>query len=148
MLASNSKRLLFVCFLIFSSSISAQYYTGQKVFANKFLVEISDNSQDTYIQINNSDGDIIVAVEQLRSGRVIQHAYIKSYDSYKFDGMPVGAFICKYLWTDRNGNKHFNKDDKSMQFNVNEVGGYVITMEKSVSGNLTQSGISEDDFFN
>ena len=35
-----------------------------------------------------------------------------------------------------------------MQFKANEVGGYVITMEKSVGGNLTQSGISEADFFN
>ena len=148
MISSNSKMFFFICFLILSISVRAQYYTGQKVFVNKFPTEISDNKQDTYIQINNSDGDIIVAVEQLSSGRVIQHAYIKSNDSYKFDGIPVGVFICKYMWTDRNGNKHFNKDDKSMQFNVNEVGGYVITMEKSVSGNLTQSGISEDDFFN
>ena len=148
MISYNSREILFVCLFVLSSSVSAQYYTGQKVFANKFPVEISVSSQDTYIQINNSDGDIIVAVEKLSSGRVIQHAYIKSNDSYKFKGIPVGEFICKYMWTDRNGNKHFNKDDKSMQFNTNEVGGYIITMEKSISGNLTQSGISEDDFFN
>ena len=139
---------LFVCFLILSISARAQYYTGQKVFVNKFPTEISDNKQDTYIQINNSDGDIIVAVEQFSSGRVIRHAYIKSNDSYKFKNIPVGSFICKYMWTDRYGNKHFNKDDESMQFNTNEVGGYIIKMEKSVGGNLTQSGISEADFFN
>jgi len=33
-------------------------------------------------------------------------------------------------------------------FKPNEVGGYVITMEKTVSGNLTQSSISENEFFN
>jgi len=148
MILSNSKRFFFVCFLISSISVNAQYYTGQKVFVNKFPTEISDNTQDTYIQINNSDGDIIVAVEQFSSGRVIRHAYIKSNESYKFKNIPVGSFICKYMWTDRYGNKHFNKDDQSMQFKANEVGGYVITMEKSVSGNLTQSGISEADFFN
>ena len=148
MILSNSKRFFFVCFLISSISVNAQYYTGQKVFVNKFPTEISDNTQDTYIQINNSDGDIIVAVEQFSSGRVIRHAYIKSNDSYKFKNIPVGSFICKYMWTDRYGNKHFNKDDQSMQFKANEVGGYVITMEKSVGGNLTQSGISEADFFN
>lgn len=147
MISSNSK-MFFVCFLILSTSVRAQYYTGQKVFVNKFPTEISDNTQDTYIQINNSDGDIIVAVEQFSSGRVIRHAYIKSNDSYKFKNIPVGSFICKYMWTDRYGNKHFNKDNESMQFKANEVGGYVITMEKSVGGNLTQSGISEADFFN
>ncbi|MDA9875450.1 hypothetical protein N9D29_05535 [Flavobacteriaceae bacterium] len=147
MISSNSK-MFFVCFLILSTSVRAQYYTGQKVFVNKFPTEISDNKQDTYIQINNSDGDIIVAVEQFSSGRVIRHAYIKSNDSYKFKNIPVGSFICKYMWTDRYGNKHFNKDNESMQFKANEVGGYVITMEKSVGGNLTQSGISEADFFN
>ena len=148
MISSNSKMFSFVCFLILSVSVNAQYYTGQKVFVNKFPTEISDNKQDTYIQINNSDGDIIVAVEQFSSGRVIRHAYIKSNDSYKFKNIPVGSFICKYMWTDRYGNKHFNRDDQSMQFKANEVGGYVITMEKSVGGNLTQSGISEADFFN
>lgn len=148
MILSNSKIYFFVCFLISSISVNAQYYTGQKVFVNKFPTEISDNTQDTYIQINNSDGDIIVAVEQFSSGRVIRHAYIKSNDSYKFKNIPVGSFICKYMWTDRYGNKHFNKDDESMQFKANEVGGYVITMEKSIGGNLTQSGISEADFFN
>ena len=148
MILSNSKRFFFVCFLISSISVNAQYYTGQKVFVNKFPTEISDNTQDTYIQINNSDGDIIVAVEQFSSGRVIRHAYIKSNDSYKFKNIPLGSFICKYMWTDRYGKKHFNKDDESMQFKANEVGGYVITMEKSVGGNLTQSGISEADFFN
>ena len=146
MISSRLKRIFF--FLIFSVSVNAQYYTGQKVFVNKFPTEISDNKQDTYIQINNSDGDIIVAVEQFSSGRVIRHAYIKSNDSYKFKNIPVGSFICKYMWTDRYGNKHFNKDNESMQFKANEVGGYVITMEKSVGGNLTQSGISEADFFN
>jgi hypothetical protein len=145
----NSMKLR--CFYFFILCIfyaEAQYYTGQKVFANKFPNEIIDNSRDTYIQINNSIGDIIVALEQLSSGRVIQHAYIKSYDSYKFQGIPVGIYVCKYMWTDQNGKKQFNKDDKSMQFKSNEVGGYIITMEKSPAGNLSQSRISESDFFN
>jgi hypothetical protein len=143
------KKLVIPCFFFFFLFYAeAQYYTGQKVFANKFPKEIVDDSKDTYIQINNSSGDIIVAVEQLSTGRVIQHAYIKSYETYKFNGIPEGMYVCKYMWTDRNGNRHFNKDDKSMQFKPNEIGGYVITMEKSVSGNLTQSGISESDFFN
>lgn len=145
----KSIKLHFVCFFLQCLFYAeAQYYTGQKVFANKFPTEIIDSTKDTYIQINNSSGDIIVAVEQLSTGRVIRHVYIKSYETYKFHGIPTGTYVCKYMWTDQNGKRHFNKDDKSMKFKSNEVGGYIITMEKSVSGNLTQSGISESDFFN
>ena len=95
MILSNSKRFFFVCFLISSISVNAQYYTGQKVFVNKFPTEISDNKQDTYIQINNSDGDIIVAVEQFSSGRVIRHAYIKSNDTERAMAM-YNRLIAEY----------------------------------------------------
>ena len=52
------------------------------------------------------------------------------------------------MWTDSRGKRHFNKDNSTMPFKPNEVGGYVITMQKTVNGNLTQSSISEDEFFN
>jgi hypothetical protein len=53
-----------------------------------------------------------------------------------------------YMWTDTQGKRHYNIDDKSMDFPVNQIGGYEITMQKSVAGNLTQSAIDEDNFFN
>ena len=90
----------------------------------------------------------LVAVRNIKSDRVIQHAYIKARQSYKFKNIPVGTYVCNYMWTDRNGKRYFNKDDKSLAFKTNEVGGYVITMQKTTSGNLTQSSISEDEFFN
>jgi hypothetical protein len=134
--------------LIIFLNISAQYYTGEKVFASKFPSESIDLNMDTYLQINNSNLDIIVAIENVLTGRVIQHAYINSDDSYKFKNIPVGKYLCKYMWTDKFGNKNFQKDDSTLEYKENEYGGYVITMEKSVSGNLTQSSISENDFFN
>ena len=51
------------------------------------------------------------------------------------------------MWTDKYGNKHFQKDNSTMQYKTNEVGGYVITLEETTYGNLTQSNISEDEFF-
>tara|TARA_B110000444_G_scaffold15374_1_gene13231 strand:+ start:368 stop:595 length:228 start_codon:yes stop_codon:yes gene_type:complete len=63
MITYNSKEILFVYFFILSISIGALYYTGQKVFANKFPIEISESSQDSYIQINCSDSDTIDAIE-------------------------------------------------------------------------------------
>tara|TARA_B100001059_G_C17795325_1_gene562675 strand:+ start:1205 stop:1639 length:435 start_codon:yes stop_codon:yes gene_type:complete len=140
--------LLTVSLIIFSFTISAQYYTGQKVFASKFPQESVDLSMDTYLQINNSNIDMIVAIENVRTGKVIQHAYINSEDTYKFKNIPVGKFVCKYMWTDKFGNKNFQKDDAVLEYKENEYGGYVITMQKSVVGNLTQSSISENDFFN
>ena len=125
----------------------AQYYTGQKVFKDKFPSETKDYNQDTYIKIENDGGDIIVAVENTRTGRVIQHAYIKSRDTHKFEHIPVGVYVCKYMWKDNNGRKHFQKDDSTMDFPKDQYGGYVITLEETQFGNLSQSGISENEFF-
>lgn len=51
---------------------------------------------------------------------------MKSNYSYKFKGIPTSEYICKYMWTDRNGNKYFNTDNKSMRFNVNKVGALLL----------------------
>jgi hypothetical protein len=125
----------------------SQYYTGQKVFKDKFPSEKKDYNQDTYLEIENDGGDIIVAVENTLTGRVIQHAYIKSRDTHKFTYIPIGVYVCKYMWTDNNGRKHFQKDNSTMQYKVNEVGGYVITLKETQFGNLSQSDIDESEFF-
>jgi hypothetical protein len=125
----------------------SQYYTGQKVFKDKFPSEIKDYNQDTYLKIENSGDDIIVAVENTRTGKVIQHAYINSSDTYEFKYIPVGSYVCKYMWTDKNGRKHFQKDNSTMQYGVDEVGGYVITLKETQFGNLSQSDINENEFF-
>ncbi len=126
MVTFNSKEILFVYFFILSLSISALHYTEQKVSANKFLIEISESFQDSYIQINCSESETIDAIEKFKSGRVIQHANIKSNNSYKLKGIPTREYICKYMWIDRNGNKYFNTDNKSMQFNVNKLGALLL----------------------
>jgi hypothetical protein len=128
----------------------AQYYTGQKVFKDKFPTETKDYNKDTYIEIKNTSGDIIVAVENVSLDRVVQHAYIKSHDTYTFKNIPYGIYICKYMWTDNNGEKRYERDDSSMSFSYEksgDAGGYVITLKESQFGNLSQSGISENEFF-
>ena len=137
--------LLFLVFI----NINAQYYTGQKVFASKFPSEIFDVNMDTYLKIINSDQDLIVAIENVSTGKVIRHAYINSEEAYEFKNIPVGSYVCKYMWTDKfSGKKQYNKDDQFLEYEENQYGGYVITMEGSVNGNLSQSEISENDFFN
>ena len=130
-----------------TTNCHAQYYTGQKVFKDKFPSETKDYNQDTYLKIENDGGDIIVAIENTRTGRVIQHAYINSRDTYEFKYIPVGSFVCKYMWTDNNGRKHFQKDNSTMNYGVDEVGGYVITLEETQFGNLSQTNINESEFF-
>ena len=130
-----------------TTNCHAQYYTGQKVFKDKFPSETKDYNQDTYLKIENDGGDIIVAIENTRTGRVIQHAYINSRDTYEFKYIPVGSFVCKYMWTDNNGRKHFQKDNSIMNYGVDEVGGYVITLEETQFGNLSQTNINESEFF-
>lgn len=135
-------------FLMLNTLTYGQYYTGQKVFVNRFPPEIVDLTQDTYIEIKNAEGDIIVAVENINTNTVIQHAYIKSNDTFNFKNIPIGTYVCKYMWTDNLGKHRYVKDDANMVFKYNEVGGFQIIMQKSVSGNLSQTGISENEFFN
>ena len=130
-----------------TTNCNAQYYTGQKIFKDKFPSETKDYNQDTYIKIENSSGDIIVAVENTRTGRVIQHAYINSRDTYEFKYIPVGTYVCKYMWTDSYGKKRYEKDNSTMDFPKDQYGGYVITLTETPLGNLSQSGISENEFF-
>ena len=55
---------------IISLNISAQYYTGQKVFASKFPQESVDVNMDTYLQITNSNIDIISISDNLTVQRL------------------------------------------------------------------------------
>ena len=41
----------------------------------------------------------------------------------------------------------FEKDNSYMEFKPDEYGGYVITLQETEYGNLDQSRIDEDDFF-
>ena len=52
------------------------------------------------------------------------------------------------MYTDKLGKRHYSKDDKTLDFLADQIGGYVITMEVSSEGNLTQSDINENYFFN
>ena len=144
---SNFKFLTIILFCLLTTNCYSQYYTGQKVFKDKFPTENKDYNQDTYIKIENASGDIIVAVENTYTGKVIQHAYINSKDTYEFKYIPVGNYVCKYMWTDITGKKRFEKDNSSMDFPKNQYGGYIITLTETPLGNLSQSGISESDFF-
>ena len=113
--------LLFLVFI----NINAQYYTGQKVFASKFPSEIFDVKMDTYLKIVNSDQDLIVAIENVSTGKVIRHAYINSEEAYEFKNIPVGSYVCKYMWTDKfSGKKQYNKDDQFLEYEENQYGCY------------------------
>ena len=144
------KKLLLLVLMIPILGMSQNYYTGQRVYSSKFPSETKDYTQDTYLKIDNTCSgcnDIIVAIENIYQGKVIQHAYINSGDSYSFNDIPVGSYVCKYMWTDNLGRQHFEKDVATITYKTKEYGGYVITMQKTVSGNLNQVGISEDNFF-
>ena len=136
---------LFICFVSFG-----QYYTGQRVFVDKFPVESLDSDRSSYLLIKNSNLDIIVALKDVNKNKVIQHAYIKAEDDYKFTNIPLGKYVCMYMWTDYSGKSHYSIDDKYLDFpeEISSYAYYEITMEKSVTGNLTQSSIDESDFFN
>ena len=51
------------------------------------------------------------------------------------------------MWTDSYGKKRYEKDNSTMDFLKDQYGGYVITLTETPLGNLSQSGISENEFF-
>ena len=144
------KKLLFTLVLLISFTSFSQYYTGQRVFADKFPPESLDSNRSSYLLIKNSNLDIIVALKDVNNDKVIQHAYINAEDNYKFTNIPLGKYVCMYMWTDSSGNRNYSIDDKYLDFpeEISNYAYYEITMEKSVIGNLTQSSIDEQDFFN
>ena len=75
----------------------SQYYTGQRVFEDKFPTEKIDKDRSSYLLIKNSDQDIIVALKDVNRDVVIQHAYIKARDNYKFKNIPLGKYVCMYM---------------------------------------------------
>lgn len=141
------KIILLLLIPLFSVS---QYYTGQKVFQDKFPTELADKNRSSYLLVKNSNQDIVVALKDVNKDIVIQHAYIKAEENYKFKNIPLGKYVCMYMWTDSLGKRHFSIDDKYMDFPEEKTSYayYEITMEKSVGGNLSQSSINEEDFFN
>ena len=142
------KKLLLLLLFIPLFSFS-QYFTGQRVFEDKFPVERIDKDRSSYLLIKNSDQDIIVALKDVNRDVVIQHAYIKARGNYKFKNIPIGKYVCMYMWTDRLGKRHYSIDDQYMDFpeEVTSYAYYEITMEKSIGGNLSQTSIDEEDFF-
>ena len=119
----NLKYTLLLIFSVSFSSVNAQYYTGQKVFSNKFPSEKIDYSQDTYLKIDNSCNgcnDIIVAIENIYTRKVIRHAYINSGDIFDFNYIPVGhtfVNICGLI--DMEGKI---KKDVWFSYSVDELG--------------------------
>ena len=144
------RNILFILFLFLSLNSYSQYYTGERVFADKFPPELSDSNRSSYLLIKNSNLDIIVALKDVNKDKVIQHAYINAEDNYKFTNIPLGKYVCMYMWTDSSGKRHYSIDDKYLDFpeEITNYAYFEITMEKSVIGNLTQSSIDEEDFFN
>ena len=142
------KNIVWFLFLNSTYVFSQTYYTSQRVFSDRFPEEIMDYSQKTYIKIKNTRGDIIVAIEDVNKRRVIQHSYIIAYGTYSFKNIPFGRYVAKYMWTDTHGNRRYEKDNSFMEFEVDNIGGYVITLQETTYGNLSQSDISESEFFN
>mgnify|MGYP000885084291 CR=1 FL=1 len=69
------KQTLFFSLLFFTFLANAQYNTSQKVFSEDFPSEIKKNSKDTYVQLKDSDGNIIVAIVKLTASIAMEHAY-------------------------------------------------------------------------
>ena len=84
-------------FLLFSGLICAQRpQTGEKIFSNKYPEEQINLVSNTSLNVSSKvDEDLIVT---LRDGgrHFITHVYLRAFDKYTFDNLPVGHFIYQY----------------------------------------------------
>tara|TARA_B100001113_G_C21004610_1_gene576505 strand:- start:510 stop:929 length:420 start_codon:yes stop_codon:yes gene_type:complete len=91
----RKKYILF--FLFFSSLICAQRpETGDKIFSNKYPKEQINLVSNTSLEVESKvDEDLIVT---LRDGgrHFISHVYLRAFEKYTFENLPVGHFIYQY----------------------------------------------------
>ena len=84
-------------FLLFSGLICAQRpQTGEKIFTDKYPEEQINLVSNTSLNVSSKvDEDLIVT---LRDGgrHFITHIYLRAFDKYTFDNLPVGHIIYQY----------------------------------------------------
>ena len=91
----RKKQVLY--FLLFSGLICAQRpQTGEKIFTDKYPEEQINLVSNTSLNVSSKvDEDLIVT---LRDGgrHFITHIYLRAFDKYTFDNLPVGHIIYQY----------------------------------------------------
>ena len=91
----RNKHVLY--FLLFSGLICAQRpLTGEKIFSDQYPEEQINLVSNTSLNVSSKvDEDLIVT---LRDGgrHFITHVYLRAFDKYTFDNLPVGHFIYQY----------------------------------------------------
>mgnify|MGYP001372752665 CR=1 FL=1 len=91
------KNKIVLCFLMFSCLMHSQRpETGEKIFSNKYPEEQINLVSNTSLEVESKvDEDLIVT---LRDGgrHFISHVYLRAFEKYTFENLPVGHFIYQY----------------------------------------------------
>jgi len=91
------KPLLSLIFCLICCNLFGQRpKTGKKIYLEKYpLEQINYVSNASLVVSNTVDEDMIVV---LRDGgyHFISHVYLRAYDSYVFENLPVGHFVYQY----------------------------------------------------
>jgi len=90
--------MIIVFLLLFNTMMvySQRPLTGEKIFTNKYPGEQINLVSNTQLNVQSKvDEDLIVT---LRDGgrHYITHVYLRAFEKYTFENLPVGHFIYQY----------------------------------------------------
>lgn len=84
--------------LFFSSffSVSQRPLTGEKIFKNKYPNEQFNLLAEASLLVSNSLEDDIIVTLRDGGGHYITHLYLRAFEKYLIQNLPIGHFIYQY----------------------------------------------------
>ncbi len=84
--------------LFFSSffSVAQRPLTGEKIFKNKYPNEQFNLLAEASLLVSNSLEDDIIVTLRDGGGHYITHLYLRAFEKYLIQNLPIGHFIYQY----------------------------------------------------
>ena len=84
-------------FLLFSGLICAQRpETGEKIFSDKYPEEQINLVSNTSLNVSSKVDEHLIVTLRDGGRHFITHVYLRAFDKYTFDNLPVGHIIYQY----------------------------------------------------
>ena len=146
-------------FLIVGLATANAQYTGAKPYMDEFGYKAT-HQDDAEIQVTNeSEYPMVIALVRTSDYKVVDHAYINVYQTFKFKGLPAGNYKYKAEVRDGGnayeyiaGKKSFNLDDNICPEGYTCEGRAFMALKlyysRSISNGDAPVNISKETFFN
>tara|TARA_X000000950_G_scaffold42945_2_gene47932 strand:- start:2313 stop:2741 length:429 start_codon:yes stop_codon:yes gene_type:complete len=89
----------FITLILFFSiffSVAQRPLTGEKIFKNKYPNEQFNLLAEASLLVSNSLEDDIIVTLRDGGGHYITHLYLRAFEKYLIQNLPIGHFIYQY----------------------------------------------------